>query len=124
MPSINYINKSNYFIDYKIIFLFIIAFLPPATLFLATPTEDLTGTSLGITALTIFIIAYALVVTEEFLRLRKPKPVIVAAGLIWILVGIPYLLRGNSIVVATKPGRARKDHLPIPIQRKIQAGAQ
>ena len=119
MPSINYINKSNYFIDYKIIFLFIIAFLSPATLFAAPLTEDLAGTSWSITTLAIFIIAYVLVVTEEFLRLRKSKPVIVAAGLIWILVGIPYLLRSNSIVVATKSGRARRDHLPIPIQRKI-----
>ena len=98
--------------DYKVIFLFIIAFSSPATLFAATPTEDLTGTGFGIAALAIFIIAYALVFNEEFLHLRKSKPVIVPAGLIWILVGTSYLLRGNSIVVAANP-RAREER-PSP----------
>ena len=124
MILINYINKLHYLFDYKVIFLFIIAFLSPATLFAATPTEDLTGTGFGITALAIFIIAYALVINEEFLHLRKSKPVIVAAGLIWILAGISYLLRGDSIVIAANLGRGRRGHLPISIQRQIPAGVQ
>ncbi len=100
MTTINYINQLKHNIDYKIILYSTIALFCPAPLFAATPTEDLTGTGLGIAALAIFIIAYALVVTEEFLHLRKSKPVIVAAGLIWILVGISYALRGDSHTAA------------------------
>jgi len=40
----------------------------------------------GPAAITIFIIAYALVMAEEFTHLRKSKPVILAAGLIWALI--------------------------------------
>ena len=88
-------------IDNKVLLFFIIAFFYPATLLAATPAEDLTGSGIGIAALTIFIIAYALVVNEEFLHLRKSKPVVVAAGLIWILVGIAYILRGDSHTATT-----------------------
>jgi len=38
--------------------------------------------------LTVFVIAYVFVFLEEKLHLRKSKPVMVAAGLIWILVGL------------------------------------
>ena len=51
---------------------------------------DLTATWVGFVALMLFVLAYALVVTEEFTHLRKSKPVIVAAGLIWGLVGLTY----------------------------------
>lgn len=56
---------------------------------------DFTSSSYGIIALIIFIVAYLLVVSEEFLHLRKSKPVIVAAGLIWILVAIAYQIQGQ-----------------------------
>ncbi|UZE97975.1 sodium:proton antiporter NhaD [Alkalimarinus alittae] len=46
------------------------------------------ATGLGIAALVIFIIAYGLVIAEEFIHLRKSKPVMLAAGLIWIIVGL------------------------------------
>jgi Na+/H+ antiporter NhaD/arsenite permease-like protein len=49
---------------------------------------DFTGTGLGLLALLIFVLAYAVVMGEEFLHLRKSKPVILAAGLIWVLIGI------------------------------------
>lgn len=49
---------------------------------------DLTGSGLGILALVIFVVAYLLVMGEEFLHLRKSKPVIFAAGCIWVIVGI------------------------------------
>jgi len=39
-------------------------------------------------------LAYVFVFAEEFLHLRKSKPVMVAAGLIWILVAIDFQLRG------------------------------
>lgn len=57
---------------------------------------DLTHSVFGIAALVVFITAYALVIAEEFLHLRKSKPVVVAAGVIWALVGIAYLLHGGD----------------------------
>lgn len=54
---------------------------------------NLTSTGLGLTALILFVLAYALVIGEEHLHMRKSKPVIVAAGIIWVLVAIAY---GNA----------------------------
>ncbi len=51
---------------------------------------DMTGSAVGYFALGIFILAYALVMAEEFTHLRKSKPVILAAGLIWALVAWSY----------------------------------
>ena len=56
---------------------------------------NLTGTLYGIIALLLFVAAYALVICEEQLHLRKSKPVIVAAGIIWILVAITYKALGQ-----------------------------
>jgi NhaD family Na+/H+ antiporter len=47
---------------------------------------DLTGHTVGYLSLAIFGFAYLLVTAEEFTHLRKSKPVIIAAGLIWGLV--------------------------------------
>ncbi len=55
----------------------------------------LTGTGLGITALILFVFAYALVIGEEHLHMRKSKPVMVAAGIIWVLVAIAYTAIGQ-----------------------------
>ncbi|WP_206485858.1 sodium:proton antiporter NhaD [Thalassotalea sp. G2M2-11] len=49
---------------------------------------NMTSSTFGIAALVIFILAYALVIAEEFIHLRKSKPVLLAAGLIWILVAL------------------------------------
>src|SRR5918992_4347856 len=54
------------------------------------PELDLTGHWAGYAALSIFILAYELVIAEEYLHLRKSIPVMVAAGLIWALVAIAY----------------------------------
>jgi NhaD family Na+/H+ antiporter len=51
----------------------------------------LTGTGLGLTALILFVFAYALVIGEEQIHMRKSKPVMVAAGIIWVLVAIAYM---------------------------------
>lgn len=51
---------------------------------------NLTTTSLGIFSLLVFILAYALVIAEEKLHLRKSKPVIVAAGIMWVCVALAY----------------------------------
>lgn len=59
-------------------------------------TFDLTGHWAGITALVIFVITYALIVSEEVIHLRKSKPTIVAAGIIWVLVAIAYTQHGHG----------------------------
>ncbi len=59
-------------------------------------TLDLTTTWFGIGAIITFVIAYAMVIGEEMLHLRKSKPVIVAAGIIWVLVGIAYASHGDT----------------------------
>jgi Na+/H+ antiporter NhaD/arsenite permease-like protein len=55
---------------------------------------DLTGHWAGITAIVIFVLAYALVIAEEYTHLRKSKPVILAAGIIWALVAFQYSQAG------------------------------
>lgn len=51
---------------------------------------DFTTAPVGYVALGIFVLAYALVMAEEFTHLRKSKPVILAAGIIWALVALSY----------------------------------
>jgi Na+/H+ antiporter NhaD/arsenite permease-like protein len=56
---------------------------------------DLTSHPAAVTALVLFVVAYILVVFEESLHMRKSKPVILAAGLIWMLVALTYNQMGN-----------------------------
>lgn len=51
---------------------------------------DLTGQWVGITTLILFFIAYLAVMAEEFTHLRKSKPVMLAAGIIWGLIAWYY----------------------------------
>ncbi len=51
---------------------------------------DLTRSSTGYAALITFVIAYLLVMAEEFTHLRKSKPVIIAAGVIWGMIAWTY----------------------------------
>ena len=53
----------------------------------ASTLLDFTTSTFGITAIVVFVLAYAMVVTEDLIKLRKSKPVVMAAGLIWIMVG-------------------------------------
>ena len=50
------------------------------------PPIDHTRHWLGYTCLAIFVVSYALVMSEEFIHLRKSKPALLAAGLIWALI--------------------------------------
>ena len=47
-------------------------------------------------AIAIFVIAYTFVILEDVIHLRKSKPVIIAAGLIWVIVAISYAGIGQS----------------------------
>ncbi|MCP4210956.1 MAG: sodium:proton antiporter [Halieaceae bacterium] len=63
----------------------------------------------GPVALLIFIIAYGLVMAEEFTHLRKSKPVILAAGLIWVLVA--WTIRGMEGYAANAAEQAVRHNL-------------
>ena len=60
----------------------------------ASAEPDLTFTAFGFVAIAIFVLAYALVVTEEVTGLRKSKPLVVAVGLIWLIVALAWQQRG------------------------------
>ncbi|MDO6706661.1 sodium:proton antiporter NhaD [Photobacterium sp. 1_MG-2023] len=62
---------------------------------------DLTQTSFGYLAIVIFVVAYGLVMAEEYIQLPKSKPMLLAAGLIWILVGWAYKEQGMLDVAHT-----------------------
>jgi Na+/H+ antiporter NhaD/arsenite permease-like protein len=66
--------------------------MPPS---LQSP-PDLTGHWVGFAALALFAAAYVLVIAEEAIHLRKSKPVVVAAGLIWIVIAIVHARLGLS----------------------------
>ncbi|NMD06340.1 MAG: sodium:proton antiporter, partial [Phyllobacteriaceae bacterium] len=56
---------------------------------------DLTRSWVGYSSLAIFVVAYVFVILEESLELRKSKPVLLAAGLIWALIGLAYTAAGT-----------------------------
>ena len=62
----------------------------------AAVSADLTGTAYGYLGIIIFVLAYALVPLENSIHLRKSKPVLLAAGLIWVLLSIAYIRIGDT----------------------------
>ncbi|MBF0370187.1 MAG: sodium:proton antiporter NhaD [Magnetococcales bacterium] len=55
---------------------------------------DLTNSAVGYLSLLIFIVAYIFVMAEEFTHLRKSKPVLLAAGIIWAMIAAVYASHG------------------------------
>ncbi|MBK6287283.1 MAG: sodium:proton antiporter NhaD [Pseudomonadales bacterium] len=55
---------------------------------------DLTTSWVGIAALATFVLAYVAVIGEEFTHLRKSKPVMLGAGMIWAIIAFEYAQRG------------------------------
>jgi len=53
-------------------------------------TLNLTDHWVGLIALLLFVLAYTFVIIEEFTHLRKSKPVMLAAGLIWAIIAYQY----------------------------------
>ena len=73
----------------------LLTLLPVAALASETGQQmDLTGHWVGFFAIGVFALAYALVMAEEFTQLRKSKPVIIGAGLIWAVIGWYYASHG------------------------------
>jgi NhaD family Na+/H+ antiporter len=64
---------------------------------------DLTTHWAGYAAIALFVLAYLMVVLEEFTRLRKSQPVILAAGVIWALLA----------VVTTRQGMPEAAHAAV-----------
>lgn len=62
----------------------------------ALETLDLTAHWAGYLSILAFVSAYVLVIFEEATHMRKSKPVMLAAGLIWALIGIAYAQAGVS----------------------------
>ena len=83
---------------YKILTSLAIFLLPGLTFASSVTTErlDLTSHPVGYASLAIFVIAYLFVMAEEFTHLRKSKPVILAAGVIWALIGYIYVSNGMN----------------------------
>ncbi|MFZ1983846.1 MAG: sodium:proton antiporter NhaD [Desulfatitalea sp.] len=57
---------------------------------------DITTTLYGYLGLFLFIAAYILVPLEHKIHLRKSKPVLAAAGIIWVLLAIAYIQVGDT----------------------------
>ena len=62
----------------------------------AVAASAMAGTFWGITALVLFVLAYSLVPMENTIHLRKSKPVLFAAGIIWVLVAVAYGRAGDT----------------------------
>jgi Na+/H+ antiporter NhaD/arsenite permease-like protein len=61
-----------------------------------TGVVDFTRTVYGYLGVLIFVGAYTLVPLENKFHLRKSKPVLMAAGLIWVLIAIAYVQQGDT----------------------------
>ncbi|MBI2720097.1 MAG: sodium:proton antiporter NhaD [Rhizobiales bacterium] len=75
-----------------------------------TPAVDFTQHWAGLVSLALFIAAYLLVIFEEATELRKSKPVLLAAGLIWVLIGIAYSLAGRTGDVQALAGQVIENY--------------
>ena len=60
---------------------------------------NLTQHWVGYLALSVFMFAYVLVILEEKIHLRKSKPILAAAAIIWMLIGFVYKDLNMSAVV-------------------------
>ena len=86
----------------KMLNIFLLTLLTPSFVLATTAAAtavthepmDMTNTGVGFAAIAIFVFAYLLVMGEEFIHLRKSKPVIIAAGLIWGMIGWVYTQHG------------------------------
>jgi len=69
-------------------------FFSPALFASTGESTDLTSHFIGYAAVLLFAIAYCIVMLEDVLHVRKSKPVLVAAGIIWAMIGFYYSQNG------------------------------
>ena len=87
-----------------VVFLSVVTLFLPSLTFAAEGTEvanpgqplDLTQHWAGYLALIVFSVAYILAMTEEVTELKKSKPMVFAASLIWIFIAAVYVGGGMS----------------------------
>ena len=70
--------------------------MPLLTVIAAQARLDLTNTWIGYLGLVTFLIAYLVIALESKTHLRKSKPVMVGAGMIWLLAGYAYARAGDT----------------------------
>jgi Na+/H+ antiporter NhaD/arsenite permease-like protein len=78
------------------LFLPSVATAAPESVNTTTQPLDLTGQWVGTIALILFAVAYFLAMVEEATELRKSKPMVFAASLIWVLIAAVYANKGIS----------------------------
>jgi NhaD family Na+/H+ antiporter len=83
----------------KFLTLFLTLLLPAHAFAAGGESMNLTTSWVGFAALAIFAIAYTMVIFEEQIHMRKSKPVLMAAGLIWILIALVYRGGDNPAAV-------------------------
>ncbi len=82
----------------------------PALAMEAADRIDLTRHPIGYLSLMIFFVAYGFVAVEKAIQLRKSKPVMLAAGLIWALLGLAYALHGQSAALEADAKHVIRDY--------------
>ncbi len=82
------------FLRFVLPFLIGVALMSPAAASDTMQRLDLTSHWVGPLSLVLFFVAYLFVMAEEFTHLRKSKPAMLAAGLIWGLIGWVYANNG------------------------------
>ncbi len=80
----------------------LLLFISPSLYASTTTGEhiDLTNHIVGYAALAVFALAYVFVMAEEFTHLRKSKPVVLAASIIWVMIAYVYVNQGFTDVAA------------------------
>jgi len=82
----------------KFLLVMVVSMLPELAAASSTDSEtlDLTNHFVGYASIAIFVLAYLFVMAEEFTQLRKSKPVVLAAGIIWAMIATVYVSNGMT----------------------------
>lgn len=82
----------------KYIFIILSLLALPATALAsaAAAAGSMTGSVYGYLGIIVFVLAYCLVPLENTIHLRKSKPVLIAAGIIWVLLALAYIGIGDT----------------------------
>jgi Na+/H+ antiporter NhaD/arsenite permease-like protein len=79
---------------YRLLLCLLLSSLVPASAAAAEAAPALGATAIGLLALATFVIAYGVIIAEEVTGLRKSIPVVIAAGVMWMLVAVAWRAHG------------------------------